>query len=158
MPSVRPISISLPGQTPADEFSTLNHELAHELLHRGECRSATSKRIRETKAEATAFVVASAIGLETGSASSDCNSCGRRRPHRESFVHLTPRIAPSRSAHPYLNEKRASTKKGHEEIWNNHISGRVGQIQSRKFRTVNASRMLKAFADENDLGKTTLQL
>jgi hypothetical protein len=49
----------------------LTHELAHELLHRGERCSATSKRIRETEAEATAFVVASAIGLDTGSASSD---------------------------------------------------------------------------------------
>lgn len=47
---------------------------------------------------------------------------------------------------PYLNEKRASTRKGYEEIWNNHISHRVGQIQLRKFRTVNASRMLKASA------------
>lgn len=58
---------------------------------------------------------------------------------------------------PYLNEKRASTKKGYEEIWTNHISDRVGQIQLRKFRTVNASRMLKAIADEHDLSKTTLQ-
>jgi hypothetical protein len=49
----------------------LTHELAHELLHRGERRGATSKRIRETEAEATAFVVATAIGLEAGSASSD---------------------------------------------------------------------------------------
>jgi antirestriction protein ArdC len=63
--------VLLPGQTPAEEFSTLTHELAHELLHRGERRSATSKRIRETEAEATAFVVTSAIGLDTGSASSD---------------------------------------------------------------------------------------
>jgi integrase len=58
---------------------------------------------------------------------------------------------------PYLTEKRASTKKGYEEIWTNHISDRVGQIQLRKFRTVNASKMLKAIADENDLSKTTLQ-
>jgi antirestriction protein ArdC len=63
--------VLLSGQTPAEEFSTLTHELAHELLHRGERRSATSKRIRETEAEATAFVVTSAIGLDTGSASSD---------------------------------------------------------------------------------------
>lgn len=61
----------LPGQTPAEEFSTLTHELAHELLHRGERRSATSKQIRETEAEATAFVVSSGIGLNTGSASRD---------------------------------------------------------------------------------------
>jgi antirestriction protein ArdC len=63
--------VLLPGQTPAEEFSTLTHELAHELLHRGERRSATSKRIRETEAEATAFVLTSAIGLDTGSASRD---------------------------------------------------------------------------------------
>jgi hypothetical protein len=61
----------LPGQSPAEEFSTLAHELAHELLHRGDRRSTTSRRIRETEAEATAFVVCHAIGLETGSAASD---------------------------------------------------------------------------------------
>ena len=61
----------LPGQSPSEEFSTLAHELAHELLHRGDRRGATSRRIRETEAEATAFVVCHAIGLETGSAASD---------------------------------------------------------------------------------------
>jgi antirestriction protein ArdC len=61
----------LPGQSAAEEFSTLAHELAHELLHRGDRRASTSKRIRETEAEATAFVVCEAIGLQTGSAASD---------------------------------------------------------------------------------------
>jgi hypothetical protein len=61
----------LPGQAPAEEFSTLAHELAHELLHRGDRRSSTSKRVRETEAEATAFVVCQAVGLESGSAASD---------------------------------------------------------------------------------------
>jgi antirestriction protein ArdC len=61
----------LPCQPPAEEFSTLAHELAHELLHRGDRRSSTSRQIRETEAEATAFVVCCAIGLETGSAASD---------------------------------------------------------------------------------------
>jgi hypothetical protein len=61
----------LPGQLPAEEFSTLAHELAHELLHRGDRRASTSRRIRETEAEATAFVVCHAIGLETGSAACD---------------------------------------------------------------------------------------
>src|ERR1700687_92885 len=58
---------------------------------------------------------------------------------------------------PYTDELRASTKKGYREIWNNHISDRVGQIRLREFRTVDASRMLKAIADEHDLSKTTLQ-
>ena len=61
----------LPGQTPAEEFSTLVHEVAHELMHRDERRASTSKRSRETEAEAVAFVVCQAIGLETGSAAQD---------------------------------------------------------------------------------------
>jgi antirestriction protein ArdC len=61
----------LPGQAPAEEFATLAHELAHEMMHRTERRSSTSKRARETEAEAVAFVVSHAIGLETGSAAQD---------------------------------------------------------------------------------------
>jgi len=61
----------LPGQSPAEEFATLAHELGHEMMHRDERRSSTSKRSRETEAEAVAFVVCRAIGLETGSASQD---------------------------------------------------------------------------------------
>lgn len=57
--------------TPAAEFSVLVHELAHELLHWGECREGTTKTIRETEAEAVAFIVSSAIGLNTNSACSD---------------------------------------------------------------------------------------
>ena len=61
----------LPGQSPAEEFATLAHEIAHEMMHRDDRRSGTTKRLRETEAEAVAFVVCSAIGLETGSAAQD---------------------------------------------------------------------------------------
>jgi len=61
----------LPGQSPAEEFATLAHEIAHEMLHHDERRSSTTKRVRETEAEAVAFVVCSAIGLETGTAAQD---------------------------------------------------------------------------------------
>src|SRR5207237_522022 len=61
----------LPGLAPAETASVLAHELAHELMHRGERRAETTRTIRETEAEAVAFVVCHAIGLETGTASAD---------------------------------------------------------------------------------------
>jgi hypothetical protein len=61
----------LSGMKPAEEFSTLIHEIAHEMLHRGERRTLTTKKVRETEAEAVAFVVCKAIGLETGTTSAD---------------------------------------------------------------------------------------
>jgi N-terminal domain of anti-restriction factor ArdC len=61
----------LPAMEPAEEFATLVHETAHEMLHRGERRASTTKRIRETEAEAVAFVVCHSLQLETGSASAD---------------------------------------------------------------------------------------
>ena len=53
----------LSGMQPAEEFSTLAHEIAHEMLHRGDRRTLTTKQVRETEAEAVAFVVCQAIGL-----------------------------------------------------------------------------------------------
>lgn len=61
----------LSGQTKAEEFSTLVHETAHELLRKADRRTATIKTVRETEAEAVAFVVGKAVGLVTGSASAD---------------------------------------------------------------------------------------
>ena len=61
----------LPGQSKAEEFSTLVHETAHELLHKAERRTATTKTVRETEAGAVAFVVGKAVGLVTSTASAD---------------------------------------------------------------------------------------
>ena len=61
----------LPGQSKAEEFSTLVHETAHEMLHKAERRTATTKTARETEAEAVAFVVGKAVGLVTGTTSAD---------------------------------------------------------------------------------------
>ena len=41
------------------------------MLHRAERRTATTKTVRETEAEAIAFVVGRTIGLDTGHASAD---------------------------------------------------------------------------------------
>ncbi|MCU1305254.1 MAG: hypothetical protein JWQ87_5538 [Candidatus Sulfotelmatobacter sp.] len=61
----------LSGMQPAEEFSVLVHEIGHEMLHRGERRTLTTKTVRETEAEAVGFVVCQAIGLDTGTAFSD---------------------------------------------------------------------------------------
>jgi hypothetical protein len=61
----------LPGQSKPEEFTTLVHETAHELLHKAERRTMTTATVRETEAEAVAFIVGQAIGLEVGSSSAD---------------------------------------------------------------------------------------
>ena len=61
----------LPGQSKAEEFTTLVHETAHELLHKAERRTFTTATVRETEAEAVAFIVGQAVGLDMGAASSD---------------------------------------------------------------------------------------
>src|SRR5580658_5603549 len=61
----------LSGMQPVEEFSTLAHEIAHEMLHRGDRRTLTTKQVRETEAEAVAFVVCQSVGLQTGTTSAD---------------------------------------------------------------------------------------
>ena len=63
--------VLLPGQSPAEEAVTLVHELGHEYLHKSDRRTKTTATVRETEAEAVAFIVGQAIGLEMGNVSSD---------------------------------------------------------------------------------------
>jgi len=57
---------------PAERFSTAVHELAHiRLGHHTPDDPATTATLHETEAEAVAYVVCQAIGLTTGTASSD---------------------------------------------------------------------------------------
>src|SRR3984893_9989804 len=59
---------------------------------------------------------------------------------------------------PWIKEeRRASTSKGHHEIWIKYICEHVGDIHLREFRTVDASRMLRAIAAKSNLTKTILQ-
>jgi len=61
-----------PGLGPAEEFSVLVHELAHEMLHKQEQDGQRiSRKVRESEAEAVAFVVSQAVGLECGTAARD---------------------------------------------------------------------------------------
>jgi len=59
-----------PDLSKAEEFSVLVHELAHEMLHQGKDER-FPKVVRETQAEAVAFVVCRGVGLETNSAAAD---------------------------------------------------------------------------------------
>lgn len=61
---------------PAERFSVLVHEFAHELLHHQKAMGSSRgprppKVVRETEAEATAFAVCEAVGMETNGAAVD---------------------------------------------------------------------------------------
>lgn len=60
-----------PWTIPAEEFSTLARELGHEMLHHTDNGERPARTVRETEAEAVAFVVCQAIGLDTNTAASD---------------------------------------------------------------------------------------
>lgn len=59
-----------PDLSAADEFSTLAHELAHEILHRIP-DTRPCKTVRELEAESVSFIVSRAIGLELRTSCSD---------------------------------------------------------------------------------------
>ena len=76
----------LESLTPADTAAVLVHGFAHELLHqRGDDRP-TSKTVRETEAEAVAFIVSTAIGIR----SSVDSTLRRQRRHPASIAASHP--------------------------------------------------------------------
>ena len=80
----------LPTLSDADKFGVLVHEFAHELLHRGDRRSETTVTIRETEAEAVAYVVSMAVGLDCSTKSSDYIQlyCGDSELLMKSLEHI----------------------------------------------------------------------
>jgi len=59
------------GLSAAVTFSTLLHETAHQLLHIQQQSENIDRQVQELEAEAVAFTVGSAIGLDMGTSSSD---------------------------------------------------------------------------------------
>lgn len=55
----------------AQKFSTMVHELAHELLHWDENHDGYTKTVRETEAESVAYVVCRSIGLDVSTRAAD---------------------------------------------------------------------------------------
>jgi len=84
----------------AEKFSVLAHEFGHELLHQNDRRKETTKTIRETEAEAVAFVVCRASGIECSTRSSDYIQlyCDDKDVLMESLDHI------QRAASAILNE------------------------------------------------------
>ena len=61
----------LTGKQDAEQVAVLTHELAHELLHKQDRKNTGGKDRRELEAEAVAFIVGNAIGLDMSTASAD---------------------------------------------------------------------------------------
>lgn len=89
---------SLPGRIivrpdlpPNERFAVLAHEFAHELLHqRTDRRPETTRRIRETEAEAVAYAICLACGIDSTTRSADYIQLyrGSEETLKESLTHV----------------------------------------------------------------------
>ena len=102
-----------PGLLPAEEFSVLAHELAHEMLHHGKDAPQLTKLVRETQAEAVAFVVCRSVGLETNTAAADYIALynGDKKTLAESLAITFNPPLPKSSTRFFLN-KSGSFRRG----------------------------------------------
>ena len=79
---------------PPEKFMVLCHEVCHEALHQGTRKHETTKTVRETEAEAVAFVVSRAIGLDCTTHSADYIQLYRGTPQTLSeSLHFIQRTA-----------------------------------------------------------------
>ena len=100
------------GLTAAEGFSVLAHETAHEILHHSKESMPNDKKVRETEAEAVAFVVCHGIGLDVNTASSDYIQL--YNGDKETLVKSLERI--QRTAAEILGAVMTDTKSGCETI------------------------------------------
>lgn len=55
------------------------------------------------------------------------------------------------------SQKRASTHKGYQDIWEKHLKPRLQEVWVREVRTWDAERLLQRIAAESDLSRSTLK-
>jgi hypothetical protein len=123
----------MPGMQPAEEFSVLAHELAHEMLHHDKVQERAPKVIVETQAEAVAYVVCRGIGLETNSAAADYISLynGDKKTLAESLSII--QVASSRILDELLPEQRPT--QSHEKQPDKTFSDKPAESQEKPGRT-----------------------
>jgi len=71
----------LPGRDKAEEFSTLVHELAHEMLHKAERRTATTKTVREPKPRQSPLWFRRPLALTQATHPPTTSTCTTATPH-----------------------------------------------------------------------------
>ena len=103
---------------PAEEFSVLVHELAHEMLHQDPANRPREKTVKEAEAEAVAYVVCQGSGLDVNTASSDYIQLydGDKKTLMQSLERIQRTAAEILEAVTAEGEERASTADGSARV------------------------------------------